>query len=117
MGQFERLPIENENTPSCLGAVIGSLSLENIVDYITNKQLSTHNKIINLWLKSGNKKEDFPKLPPCWMDVEITLKNGKKYKSFLASINNWGGVKFVINHIFKERDYLDVEDIVKWEFT
>ena len=114
--------MKNENdlktqSPAFLvGDVSGRLSLENIVDYITKKNLSTHNKIINLWLKSGNKKEDFPELPPCWMNVEITLKNGKKYKSFLASINNFGGVNFVINHTFKKRDYLDVEEIAKWEF-
>ena len=62
-----------------------------------------------------NKAKDFPKLPPCWIDVEITLKNGKKYKSFLASINNWGGVQFIINKTFK-RIYLETEEVIKWEF-
>lgn len=97
-------------------SVSGSLSLETIVDYVTKKDLSVHKKICNLWLKSGNKAEDFPKLPPCWFDVEITLKNGKKYKSMLASINNWGGVQFVINQTFKKRIYLDTDEVVSWEF-
>jgi hypothetical protein len=99
-----------------LFASSSSLSLETIVDYVTKKDLSVHKKICNLWLKAGNKAEDFPKLPPCWMDVEITLKNGKKYKSMLASINNWGGVQFVINRMFKERIYLETEEVVSWEF-
>jgi hypothetical protein len=51
------------------------------------------------------------------MDVEITLKNGKKYKSFLASINNCGGVQFIINRMFKERIYLETEEVVSWEFV
>ena len=92
------------------------IPLEIIADYITNKDLSVHNKICNLWLKSGNKAEDFPKLPPCYIDVEITLINGKKYKSMLVSINNWGGVEFVINRIFKDRIYLDVEEVTNWKF-
>jgi hypothetical protein len=108
---------EPQNPAFLVGAVSGSLSLETIADYVTKKDLSVHKKICNLWLKAGNKAEDFPKLPPCWMDVEITLKNGKKYKSFLASINNWGGVQFVINRMFKERIYLDTEEIVSWEFV
>lgn len=97
-------------------AVSSSLSLETIADFVTHKDLSVHNKICNLWLKSGNKREDFPKLPPCWFDVEITLKNGKKYKSMLVSINNWGGVQFVINRPFKNRVYLDTEEVVSWVF-
>ena len=101
----------------CQDNVSGSLSLETITNYVTKKDLSVHNKICNLWLKAGNKAEDFPKLPPCWMDVEITLKNGKKYKSFLASINNWGGVQFVINRMFKERIYLETDEVVSWEFV
>lgn len=92
------------------------LSLETIVDYVTKKDLSTHNKICNLWLKAGNKAKDFPTLPPIWFDVEITLKNGNKYKSFLASINNWGGVQFVINRPFRQRLYIDINDVTKWEF-
>jgi len=103
--------------PLLIASVSGSLSLETIADYVTKKDLSIHKKICNLWIKSGNKVEDFPKLPPCWMDVEITLKNGNKYKSFLASINNWGGVQFVINRMFKERIYLDTEEVVSWEFV
>ena len=95
----------------------GSLSLETIANYITKKDLSVHNKICNLWIKAGNKAENFPKLPPCYMDVEIILKNGKKYKSFLAGVNNWGGVQFVINRMFKERIYLDTEEVVSWEFV
>lgn len=97
--------------------VSGSLSLETIVNYVTKKDLSVHKKVCNLWLKSGNKAGDFPKLPPCWFDVEITLKNGKKYKSMLASINNWGGVQFVINQTFKKRIYLDTDEVVSWEFV
>lgn len=94
-----------------------SLSLETIADYVTKEELSIHLKICNLWLKSGNKIEDFPKLPPCWFDVKITLKNGKKYKSFLASINNWGGVQFIINQRLKKRIYLDTDEVVSWEFV
>jgi hypothetical protein len=115
--------LENENLNEAekpqlnIGAVSGSLSLETIADYVTKKDLSVHNKICNLWLKDGNKAEDFPKLPPWWIDVEITLKSGKKYKSFLASINNWGGVKFVINRMFKERIYLETDEVVSWEFV
>lgn len=104
------------NPQFCQADVSGSLSLETIADYVTKKDLSVHQKIVNLWLKSGNKAKDFPKLPPCWMDVEITLKNGKKYKSFLASINNWGGVQFVINRMFKERIYLETDKVINWEF-
>ena len=96
--------------------IIISLSLETIVDYVTKKDLSVHKKICNLWLKAGYKAEEFPKLPPCWFDVEITLKTGKKYKSMLASINNWGVVQFVINQTFKKRIYLDTEEVVSWEF-
>jgi hypothetical protein len=112
---------ENSNEPQNpqlnIGAGSGSLSLETIADYVTKKDLSVHKKICNLWLKAGNKSEDFPKLPPCWMDVEITLKNGKKYKSFLASINNWGGVQFVINRMVKDRVYIEIEEVVSWEFV
>jgi hypothetical protein len=106
-----------QNPQFCQTDVSGSLSLEIIADYVTKKDLSVHNKICKLWLKSGNKAEDFPELPPCWFDVEITLKNGKKYKSMLASINNWGGVQFIINRMFKERIYLDTEEVVSWEFV
>ena len=113
---IEKLKYEAQNKALHIVDVSGSLSLETIADCVTKKDLSVHNKICNLWLKAGNKAEDFPKLPPCWMDVEITLKNGKKYKSFLASINNWGGVQFVINRVFKKRIYLETEDVVSWEF-
>jgi len=34
----------------------------------------------------------------------------------LASINNWGGVQFVINQTFKKRIYLDTDEVVSWEF-
>ena len=107
----------DQNPPLHKTSVSGSLYLETIVDYVTKKDLSVHKKICNLWLKSGNKAEDFPKLPPCWFDVEITLKNGKKYKSMLASINNCGGVQFVINQTFKKRIYLDTDEVVSWEFV
>jgi hypothetical protein len=100
--------MENKNTQP--------LQLENIVDYVTNKELSVHKKICNIWLKSGNNPKDFPKLPPCYFDVIITLKSGKKYKSMLVSINNWGGVQFIINRAFQKRIYLDVDKIVYWEF-
>jgi hypothetical protein len=91
-------------------------SLANIADLVQNKEISVHNKIINLWLMFGNEAKDFPKLPPVWIDVLITLKNGKKHKSMLASINNQGGVQFVVNQAFKQRLYLDVEEVIKWEF-
>ena len=106
----------DQNPPLHKTSVSGSLSLETIVDYVTKKDLSVHKKICNLWLKSGNKAEDFPKLPPCWFDVEITLKNGKKYKSMLAS-NNLGGVQFVINQTFKKRIYLNTDEVISWEFV
>jgi hypothetical protein len=109
--------IEPQNYQCVQTSVSGGLSLETIADYVTRKDLSVHNKICNLWIKAGNKAEDFPKLPPCWFDVEITLKNGKKYKSMLASINNWGGVQFVINQTFKKRIYLDIDEVVSWEFV
>jgi len=92
------------------------MKLENIVDYITNKDLSVHNKICNLWLGAGNRVEDFPKLPPCWLNVEIILKNGKKYKSMLVEINKWGGYQFVINRKFKKRLYLETDEIISWKF-
>jgi hypothetical protein len=50
------------------------------------------------------------------MDVEITLKNGEKYKSFLGSINNCGEVKYVINRVFNKRIYLETEKVVSWVF-
>jgi hypothetical protein len=93
-----------------------TLSLETIADYVTKKDVSVHNKICGLWLDAGNKAEDFPKLPPCWIDVKITLKDGKKFKSKLASINNRGGVQFVIDSMFKERIYLDTDEVVSWVF-
>lgn len=107
----------NDKPTLPIHGVSGSLSLETIVDYVTHKDLSNHKKIVNLWVKSGNNIKDFPKLPPVWFDVIITLKNGKKYKSMLASINNWGGVQFVINRTFKSRLYLDVDEVVSWEFV
>ena len=103
-------PLQTANASGCL-------SLETITRYVTKKDLSVHNKICNLWLNAGNKAEDFPKLPPCWFDVEITLKNGKKYKSMLASLNNSGGVQFVINKTFKKRIYLDTDEVISWEFV
>ena len=114
---IEKLKYEAQNKALHIADVSGGLSLETIADYVTKKDLSVHNKVCNLWLKAGNKAEDFPKLPPCWMDVEITLKNGKKYKSFLASINKWGGFQFVINRVCKKRIYLETEDVVSWEFV
>lgn len=105
----------NKNTEQPTHAS-GNLSLETIADYVTKKDLSVHNRICNLWLKAGNKPKDFPKLPPCYMDVYITLKNGKKCKSFLASVNHWGGVQFIINRMFRERIYLNTEEVVSWEF-
>lgn len=108
---------EVHNRQLNIDTISGSLSLETIVDYVTNKDLSVHKKICHLWLKSGNKAEEFPKLPPCWFDVEITLENGEKYKSMLVSINNRGGVQFVINRMFKHRIYLDTDEVVNWEFV
>ena len=55
-------------------------------------------------------EQDLKKFSSC-------TKNGKKYKSMLASINNWGGVQFVINRMFKERIYLDTDEVVSWKFV
>lgn len=107
---------EAEKPQLNIGNISGCLSLEDIADYFTKKDLSLHKKIVNLWLKSGNKAKEFPKLPPCWLDVEITLKNGKKYNSMLSSTNNCGGVQFVINKNFKKRIYLSTDEVVNWEF-
>ena len=92
------------------------MKLERIVDLVTDKDLSTHNKIINLWLDSGNKREDFPKLPPCWFDVLITLKNGKKYKAILAEINRFGGCEFVVKTTFKGKVYIETGEVIDWKF-
>lgn len=92
------------------------MKLERILDLVTNNDLSTHKKICWLWLESGNKKEDFPKLPPHYYKVLITLKNGKKYKSFLAEINNWGGSQFIVNRMFGDRLYIDTDEVESWEF-
>lgn len=77
---------------------------------ITNKDLSAHNKVINIWL-TANKAKDWPDLPPHWCDVKLYHKDGKIYKGFLAEINKWGGEQYKI----KGR-YIDTEEIEKWEF-
>jgi hypothetical protein len=95
---------------------MNKLSLEIIIDYVTDNT-SVHDKIINLWLLSGNKKEDFPKLPPSYANVEIVLKNGNKFKAFLADINSWGGKQFIVNRCLRKRLYINTEEVIKWVFV
>lgn len=90
------------------------MKLEDIVRYVTDKDISVHNKICNLYIKSGNKAEDFPKLPPCYFDVEITTKNNKKYKAILIDYKG-NPIEYAVNS-WRGRFYIPLEDVVKWEF-
>ncbi len=85
--------------------------LSEVCRYIQGKDISTHNKIIGLWLMLGGSAEEFPKLPPEYMNVLITLKNGKSYKSFRNECR-----EFIVNRSLRERLYINEEEIVKWEF-
>lgn len=54
--------------------------LGRIYDYM-KRDLSIHNKIVNIWLLS-NKAEDFPELPPLIVPCLITLYNGSRFKAY-----------------------------------
>ena len=56
--------------------------IDRIYDVLKNKELSFHNKVLNIWVNGGGTKDTFPELPPLICSCEITLLNGDKFKAY-----------------------------------
>lgn len=88
-----------------------------IYDLIKNKELSTHNKIINLWVNGGGTKDTFPDLPPLICTCEITLHNGSRFRAYREQkCPNWieYGNTWAIRR--NGRRMWNIEEVKSWVF-
>jgi hypothetical protein len=96
-------------------ATTTKLPLDTIAKHVTASNLSVHAKIANLWVQAGHNMKSWPNLPPDYLYIRATFKNGTIYKGRIVPINNWGGVKFLTKKWMKNV-YLPLSDIDSWEF-
>jgi hypothetical protein len=91
--------------------------LGRINDFVKHKDLSTHTKIVNIWLLT-NDREDFPALPPEICPCEITLQNGSRYRAYLDSENSQDWIEYGNTFAIRRngRRHWHKEEVIKWEF-
>ena len=89
--------------------------LGRIYNYL-NKDLTVHQKTVNIWLLT-NKIEDFPKLPPPICPCEITLKNGAKFRAYYDPENNKDWIEFGNTWAIRRngRRSWKIKNVVKWQ--
>ena len=97
--------------------------LGKIVKYVTNKNLTTHQLILNLYKIT---QEEIPVLPPIVCRCEIIVQNGKKYNAILEQMippfycgedaNKDGYFWKVLSTNPNKRYNFKLSDVVEWKF-